>query len=271
MGTISTIYMSVAIISCFISVISYFNTRNKEYIDRIDIWSKNFNDKLNKLLNYSGSNSVLTFKYDLSNCLMLDFGDKTDAEKYNNYIKLNVINKDELKSCYQEAVAVINLTANNKNNNQIIVEDLINKLYRVIDDHYSNILELNDKRELFFVNKITEKDIICFIDEIFINIKEVILIHSIVEKLKNNIMNLIQITLISNKNIMWFSTKKLLKCMILYLNTFDEYKYYNKRTMDGLSQDFCIWLGSVDKEIDLCKKEVFENLKIGKKEFQDKL
>ena len=30
-------------------------------------------------------------------------------------------------------------------------------------------------------------------------------------------------------------------------------------------------LGSVDKEIDLCKKEVFENLKIGKKEFQDKL
>ena len=41
--------------------------------------------------------------------------------------------------------------------------------------------------------------------------------------------------------------------------------------MDGLSQDFCIWLGSVDKEIDLCKKEVFENLKIGKKEFQDKL
>ena len=56
--------------------------------------------------------------------------------------------------------------------------------------------------------------------------------------------------------------------MVNFVESFDEYKYYQTNKIDGLGKEFCKWLGSVDREIDLCKNEVLGNLKHSKKEFQ---
>ena len=80
MDKISIISIAIAMISCLISVFTYLNSRNKEYVDKIDAWSNNFNNKLNKLLEFSGVNTVLTFKYEFSNTMMLKFNKKEDLE-----------------------------------------------------------------------------------------------------------------------------------------------------------------------------------------------
>lgn len=271
MDKISVISIAIAMISCLISVFTYLNSRNKEYVDKIDAWSNNFNNKLNKLLEFSGVNTVLTFKYEFSNTMVLKFNKKEDSEQYNEYVKKLVERKDKLTSAYQEAVSIVNISFNQKNQNQEMIGNLVGELFRKTDNHFSNILTLNDIREKYFCELMSEKEINSFLEKMFNNAKEVVLLHSIIEKLKTNTVNTINLNMINNRNIMGFSTKKLLSMMVAHLDSFDEFKYYKSKDINELSENFKKWNADVDREIELCKNEILNNLQFGKNEFQRSL
>jgi len=88
MGVVSIV---VAGISCLISLSSYFNNKNKEYIEKLDTWRNSFSNKINNLLEFCGQNSAFAFKFDFSNSLMFDFNSKKDSEQYNAYVKSIVV------------------------------------------------------------------------------------------------------------------------------------------------------------------------------------
>jgi len=137
-----------------------------------------------------------------------------------------------------------------------------------MDNHLSYILELNDVREKFFCDIKADKEVAAVLDEMFDNIKKLTLLHHTIEKLKNSMVNSIDLYLINNKNIYRTKTKNLLKLMTNYLNSFDEYKFYKNKSSEGLSEKFCEWLRLFEKELETSKKEVFSNLKFAKINFQ---
>jgi len=265
MGVVSIV---VAGISCLISLSSYFNNKNKEYIEKLDTWRNSFSNKINNLLEFCGQNSAFAFKFDFSNSLMFDFNSKKDSEQYNAYVKSIVVKRDRLNTLYQEANAVIHISFDKDDVNQILIEDLINQLFLCMDNHLSYILELNDVREKFFCDIKADKEVAAVLDEMFDNIKKLTLLHHTIEKLKNSMVNSIDLYLINNKNIYRTKTKNLLKLMTNYLNSFDEYKFYKNKSSEGLSEKFCEWLRLFEKELETSKKEVFSNLKFAKINFQ---
>ena len=267
MDKYSIITITVAAISCLISIFSYFGTKNKERIEKLDSWREDFNNKVNNFLKFSGTHGILTFKYDVSNCLMLNLNDRNDAEKYNDYIKDLVKQKDLLKSAYQECNSIINISFDQDNLNQIVLEDLINELYKRMDRHYTNVLALNDIREQFFVNMQKEKDVLEHLNVLFNNVRVVILLNCVVEKLKNLTLNAIQLNMINNRNMFGFSVNKMTRWMADTVNSFDEYKYYKNGDLQALNIDFCAWLDHVNSEIESCKGEILGNLKLAKRDY----
>lgn len=268
MDNLGVISIAVAVVSCLISLFSYFNNRNKEYIEKLDAWRNNFSNKINDFLEFCGENNAFAFKFDFSNSLFFNFNSKKDSEQYNAYVKAIVVKRDKLNTLYQEANAVIHVSFDEKNENQLLVEKMINELFLYMDNHLSYILDLNDIREKFYCNMIREKDVMDLLNEMFDNIKNLTLLHRSIQRLKNETVNSIDLNLINNRNILSFSTKKLLKLMVNNLNSFDEFKFYVSKDNDGLKKEFCEWLVRFEKEIEACKLEVLSGLKFAKRNFQ---